>query len=106
MIAVLRYIDDICIPVDTTLIYCVRNEQDVFFKNDFAALQGRLSYLCATPGALGPVMPVSTYFAVPTVFVMEDLGSWFTVHSKQGRSSSSLGVENGLVTVMPFHVKP
>jgi ferredoxin-NADP reductase len=43
MIAMLRYIDDLCIQVNATLIYCVRTEQDVFFDNDFAALQGRLS---------------------------------------------------------------
>jgi len=43
MIAMLRYIDDLCIPVNVTLIYCVRTEQDAFFNNDFAALQGRLS---------------------------------------------------------------
>lgn len=43
MIAMLRYIDDLCIQVNATLIYCVRTEQDVFFNNDFAALQGRLS---------------------------------------------------------------
>jgi ferredoxin-NADP reductase len=40
MIAMLRYIDDLCIPVNSTLIYCVRTEQDVFFKNELAALQG------------------------------------------------------------------
>jgi len=45
MMAMLRYIDDLCIPVDTTLIYCVRAEQEVFFKTEFAALQGRLSKL-------------------------------------------------------------
>ena len=43
MIAMLRYIDDLCIPAEATLIYCVRTEQDVFFKNEFAALQGRLN---------------------------------------------------------------
>jgi ferredoxin-NADP reductase len=42
MIAVLKYIDDLCIPVNTTLIYCVRREQDVFFKSDLVALQRRL----------------------------------------------------------------
>ena len=42
MIATLRYIDDLCIPVNSTLIYCVRTEQDVFFKNEFSALQDRL----------------------------------------------------------------
>lgn len=43
MMSMLRYIDDLCIPTDITLIYCVRAEQDVFFKNELAALQGRLS---------------------------------------------------------------
>ena len=43
MIAMLRYIDDFCIPVNATLIYCVRIEQDIFFKDELKALQGRLS---------------------------------------------------------------
>lgn len=43
MIAMLRYIDDLCIPAHTTLIYCVRTQQDVFFKDEFADLQSRLS---------------------------------------------------------------
>jgi ferredoxin-NADP reductase len=43
MMAMLRYIDDLCIPVDATLVYCVRSEQDVFFKSELAALQSRLS---------------------------------------------------------------
>jgi ferredoxin-NADP reductase len=43
MIAMLRYIDDLCISVSATLIYCVRTQQDVFFRNEFAALQARLS---------------------------------------------------------------
>lgn len=42
MIAMLRYIDDLCIAVDTTLIYCVRTEQDVLFKSDLLVLQRRL----------------------------------------------------------------
>src|SRR5215469_13350665 len=42
MIAMLRYIDDLCIPVHATLIYCVRTEHDVFFKEEFAALQEML----------------------------------------------------------------
>ena len=42
MMAMLRYIDDLCIAVDATLIYCVRSEQDVFFKSELAALQCRL----------------------------------------------------------------
>ena len=43
MIAMLRHIDDLCIPADATLIYCVRTEQDVFFKDELAVLQGRLN---------------------------------------------------------------
>jgi ferredoxin-NADP reductase len=43
MIAMLRYIDDYCLPVKATLIYCVRTEQDVFFKDELTTLQGRLS---------------------------------------------------------------
>jgi ferredoxin-NADP reductase len=43
MMAMLRYIDDLCIPAAATLIYCVRTEQDVFFKDELAALGGRLS---------------------------------------------------------------
>jgi ferredoxin-NADP reductase len=42
MMAMLRYIDDLCIPADATLIYCVRTEEDVFFKGELAALRGRL----------------------------------------------------------------
>jgi ferredoxin-NADP reductase len=43
IISMLRYIDDLCIPADATLIYCVRTEQDIFFKDEFVALQRRLS---------------------------------------------------------------
>jgi ferredoxin-NADP reductase len=43
LIAMLRYIDDYCIPVNATLIYCVRTEQDIFFKDELTALQRRLS---------------------------------------------------------------
>ena len=42
MMAMLRYIDDLCIPVHSTLIYCARSEQDVFFKSEFVALQTRM----------------------------------------------------------------
>jgi ferredoxin-NADP reductase len=43
MMAMLRYIDDLCIPADATLIYCVRTEQDVIFKDELEALRGRLT---------------------------------------------------------------
>ncbi len=43
MLAMLRYIDDLCIVVPTTLIYCVRSREDTFFQNELAGLQGRMS---------------------------------------------------------------
>lgn len=42
MLSMLRYIDDLALRVETTLIYCVRSQQDEFFKSDLAALQNRL----------------------------------------------------------------
>ena len=42
IMSMLRYIDDLCISVDVTLIYCVRTEADLFFKTELADLQGRL----------------------------------------------------------------
>jgi len=42
MISMLRYIDDLCIPAEATLIYCVRTERDEFFKAELAALRTRL----------------------------------------------------------------
>jgi ferredoxin-NADP reductase len=43
MMAMLRYIDDLCIAVPVTLIYCVRSREEALFENELAALQGRLS---------------------------------------------------------------
>jgi len=43
MIAMLRYIDDLCIPVNVILVYCARAQEDVFFNNDLTALKDRLS---------------------------------------------------------------
>jgi ferredoxin-NADP reductase len=45
MMAMLRYIDDLCIPVDVTLVYCVRTRQDVIFKAELAELQARMKVL-------------------------------------------------------------
>jgi ferredoxin-NADP reductase len=42
MMAILKYIDDRCIPVEATLIYCVRTWQDVFFRSELSQLQTRL----------------------------------------------------------------
>lgn len=45
LMSMLRYIDDRCIPVKVTLIYCARNEEEVFFKDELAELESRLSGL-------------------------------------------------------------
>lgn len=42
MMAMLRYIDDLCLPVEVTLIYCVRGLQDVFFEAELSDLESRL----------------------------------------------------------------
>ena len=39
MIAMLRYIDDLCLNVNATLIYCVRTERDIIFENELATIQ-------------------------------------------------------------------
>jgi ferredoxin-NADP reductase len=49
MIAMLRYIDDLCIPAEATLIYCVRREQDIFFQGEISSLRGRLSQFRYVP---------------------------------------------------------
>jgi ferredoxin-NADP reductase len=38
MLAMLRHIDDLCIVVPATLIYCVRSREDAFFQNELAGL--------------------------------------------------------------------
>jgi ferredoxin-NADP reductase len=45
MIAMLRYIDDLCIRTDATLIYCVRFQKDVLFAAEIEDLQERLQSL-------------------------------------------------------------
>ena len=42
MMAMLKYIDDRCIPAEVTLIYSVRTRQDVFFRSELSQLQTRL----------------------------------------------------------------
>ena len=56
MIAMLRYINDLCIPVPTTLIYCVRTERDIFFHDEMVRLERRLrefrsALVLSQPGA-------------------------------------------------------
>jgi 3-phenylpropionate/trans-cinnamate dioxygenase ferredoxin reductase subunit len=41
LMSMLRYIDDLSIPVDATLIYCVRGEEELFFKSELGELQSR-----------------------------------------------------------------
>lgn len=42
MMSMLRYIDDLCLPVEVTLIYCVRSLRDVFFEAELSVLESRL----------------------------------------------------------------
>jgi ferredoxin-NADP reductase len=45
MMAMLRYIDDLCIPVDATLVYSVRSQQEVIFEAELSDLQQRIQTL-------------------------------------------------------------
>jgi Na+-transporting NADH:ubiquinone oxidoreductase subunit NqrF len=42
MIAMLRYIDDLCIDTTATLLYCVRTANDVIFHRELEELRARL----------------------------------------------------------------
>lgn len=41
MMGILRYVDDLCLPLQCTLIYCVRTEDDVFFRNELKTIHSR-----------------------------------------------------------------
>jgi ferredoxin-NADP reductase len=43
MMSMLRYIDDLRLPTEVTLIYCVRTEHDVIFEAELLELERRLS---------------------------------------------------------------
>jgi ferredoxin-NADP reductase len=43
MMAMLRYIDDLCLPTTVTLLYSVRTEGDILFRRDLEELQARLN---------------------------------------------------------------
>jgi ferredoxin-NADP reductase len=43
MMAMLRYIDDLCLDTRVTLLYCVRTGQDIIFQRELDELQARLS---------------------------------------------------------------
>ena len=42
MVAMLRYLDDLCRDIDATLLYCVRTADDIMFRQEFEELQSRL----------------------------------------------------------------
>jgi ferredoxin-NADP reductase len=42
MIAMLRYIDDLCLDTTATLLYCVRTNSDIIFERELEQLQSRL----------------------------------------------------------------
>lgn len=42
MMAMLRYIDDLCLDTEATLMYCVRTEMDIIFRNELDELQKRV----------------------------------------------------------------
>jgi ferredoxin-NADP reductase len=42
MIAMLRYLDDLCLETQATLLYCVRTTADIMFRQELDELKGRL----------------------------------------------------------------
>jgi ferredoxin-NADP reductase len=42
MVAILRYLDDLCRDIDATLLYCVRTADDIMFRQEFEGLRSRL----------------------------------------------------------------
>jgi ferredoxin-NADP reductase len=42
MMAMLRYMDDLCLDIHATLLYCVRTSNDIIFHQEFEALKRRL----------------------------------------------------------------
>jgi ferredoxin-NADP reductase len=42
MMAMLRYLDDLCLDTQATLLYCVRTRDDIMFRQEFEELRGRL----------------------------------------------------------------
>jgi ferredoxin-NADP reductase len=42
MMAMLRYLDDLCLDTQATLLYCVRTDKDIIFRQELDDLQSRL----------------------------------------------------------------
>src|SRR5260370_19828408 len=69
MMAMLRYMDDLCLETTATLLYCVRTNSDIIFDRELEQLRSRLKnfqyhVLLSKPGAgwSGPRGPVSREF--------------------------------------------
>jgi ferredoxin-NADP reductase len=79
MMAMLHYIDDLCLKTNVTLLYCVRTSSDIIFESELEQLRSRLKnfhyhVLLSKPHTnwLGPRGHVSREFIVDTV---KDLAS-------------------------------
>jgi ferredoxin-NADP reductase len=42
IVAMLRYLDDLCLDTQATLLYCVRTRDDIMYRQEFEELRGRL----------------------------------------------------------------
>jgi len=74
MMAMLRYMDDLCLETTATLLYCVRTNKEIIFENELEQLQSRLEnfnyhVLLSQPHAewSGPRGHVSREFVENTV---------------------------------------
>jgi ferredoxin-NADP reductase len=74
MMAMLRYMDDLCLETNATLLYCVRTEDDILFRSELQRLQSSLKnfgchVLLSQPNAKwsGPRGHVSAEFIQGTV---------------------------------------
>ncbi len=43
MVAMLRYIDDLCLEISATLLYCVRTKGDIIFESELDQLRSRMA---------------------------------------------------------------
>jgi ferredoxin-NADP reductase len=73
MMAMLRYMDDLCVETTVTLVYCVRTSGDIIFKSELEQLQSRqrLQYhvMLSNPHAewSGPRGHINREFIVETI---------------------------------------
>jgi ferredoxin-NADP reductase len=83
MVAMLRYMDDLCLETTATLLYCVRTDRDIIFESELEQLRSRLKnfqyhVLLSQPHAewSGPRGHVSREFIENTVKDIK-LGDFF-----------------------------